>query len=302
MVLNDSSSRHDEPGQVDCAPSPPLQLVAETGSMVDAAGAVLSEHHGISAGDALDLLVHVAAEQNRQIEAVARDVVLIGLPGAQAPIILRAGPESPLAPPAVRTPGHDGHPLPIRPSDAGGPGASMTPAEPSALLLEVLATADSPQRFLQDVVELAVRAVPGCAWAGITVVRDGSYPGTAASDERAELITRAQYLHGDGPCLRATGSGRPELIGDVRAVPPGPAWHQAALGAGVTAVMALPLHTPTADDAGVLALYAVEPGGWPPLAAERAGALAVATGRALTIADRLAAAATESRPDATAAP
>jgi GAF domain-containing protein len=193
--------------------------------------------------------------------------------------ILRAGPGSPPAPPTVRS-----------------------PAEPSALLLEVLATADSPQRFLQDVVDLAVRVVPGCAWAGITVVRDGSYPGTAASDERAELITRAQYLHGDGPCLRATGSGRPELIGDVRAVPLGPAWHQAALAAGVTAVMALPLHTPTADDAGVLALHAVEPGGWPPLAAERAGALAAATGRALTIADRLAAAAAEERPGAAAAP
>jgi len=57
--------------------------------VVDAAGALLSEQHGIPTQAALDLLVQVAVDQGRQVDDVAEDVVLIGLPDVQTPITLR---------------------------------------------------------------------------------------------------------------------------------------------------------------------------------------------------------------------
>jgi hypothetical protein len=264
-----------------------LRVVAETGSVVDAAGLLLSEQHGISTQAALDLLTQVAEGQGRQVEDVAEDVVLIGLPDLQTPITLRTRPGVVVTPRSPDDP--DGPDRLTRPPDAPDPRPATRGSTPaSAALLELLATLTSPQELLSAMADLAVHIVPGCASAGITVIRDGRPPGTAATDARAEAISKAQYLEGDGPCLHAVGTGRPALIDDVSLVPSGPGWLQAARDAGITAVIALPLPGTADDVAAVLTVYADRPGGWPRETTDTAVALAACIGGALTVADRLA--------------
>jgi transcriptional regulator with GAF, ATPase, and Fis domain len=57
---------------------------------------------------------------------------------------------------------------------------------------------------LRSILALALRSVPGCHAASVTVLDDNGQPSTfAASDEKAQEMDRRQYILHDGPCLDA---------------------------------------------------------------------------------------------------
>lgn len=68
---------------------------------------------------------------------------------------------------------------------------------------------------LQQVVELAVKHVPGCEWASITVVSRGSGRTVAASDPIAQAADELQYQLRQGPCLDAAIEDADQFTSDV---------------------------------------------------------------------------------------
>ncbi|HEY7594476.1 MAG TPA: GAF and ANTAR domain-containing protein [Actinophytocola sp.] len=78
----------------------------------------------------------------------------------------------------------------------------------------------------------------------------------AATDERARQLEELQFALGEGPCVEASGGGRPVLEPDlvVAGSPRWPRFGAAVLDAGVHAIFAFPLHV-GAVRVGVLDLY-----------------------------------------------
>jgi len=63
---------------------------------------------------------------------------------------------------------------------------------------------ESVRDTLQSILALALRSVPGCHAASVTVLDDKGQPSTfAATDENTYELDRRQYLLQDGPCLDA---------------------------------------------------------------------------------------------------
>ncbi|TKG59273.1 GAF and ANTAR domain-containing protein [Prauserella endophytica] len=107
----------------------------------------------------------------------------------------------------------------------------------------------------------------------------------AATDRRARQLEELQFALGEGPCVEASGSGRPVLQPDLAATGSAgsarwPRFGAAALDAGVHAIFAFPLRV-GAIHVGVLDLYRDTPG---PLATlELADALAFADAATVVI-------------------
>jgi hypothetical protein len=83
----------------------------------------------------------------------------------------------------------------------------------------------------------------------------------AASDGGATQLEELQFSLGQGPCVDASRTGRPVLVPDLAAAPPG-SWPQfgvEATAAGLRAVFALPLQV-GGIRLGVLDLYRDTPG------------------------------------------
>ena len=100
----------------------------------------------------------------------------------------------------------------------------------------------------------------------------------AATDGRARQLEEQQFALGEGPCVEASGSGRPVLRSDLTAEaaagsPRWPRFRDAVLASGVRAVFAFPLRV-GAIRVGVLDLYRDSPGSL--TAADLADALAFA--------------------------
>jgi transcriptional regulator with GAF, ATPase, and Fis domain len=73
-----------------------------------------------------------------------------------------------------------------------------------AELARTLTESESVQDTLQSILGLAVRTIPGCHAASITVLNDQDQPGTiAATEEKTYELDRRQYELADGPCLDA---------------------------------------------------------------------------------------------------
>jgi hypothetical protein len=83
----------------------------------------------------------------------------------------------------------------------------------------------------------------------------------AATDERARQLEELQFALGEGPCVEASGSGRPILEPDLLTAgsPRWPRFGAAVLDAGVRAIFAFPLRV-GAIHVGVLDLYRDTPG------------------------------------------
>jgi hypothetical protein len=83
----------------------------------------------------------------------------------------------------------------------------------------------------------------------------------AATDERARQLEELQFVLGEGPCVEASGGGRPVLEPDLVAAGPSrwPRFGAAVLAAGIRAVFAFPLRV-GAIRVGVLDLYRDTPG------------------------------------------
>lgn len=124
---------------------------------------------------------------------------------------------------------------------------------------------------------LSALAVSGV---GVALMTDDGPSGVvlAATDERARQLEELQFALGEGPCVEASGSGRPVLQPDLTAAGAAgsarwPRFGSAALDAGVHAIFAFPLRV-GAIRVGVLDLYRDTPG--PLSALDLADALAFA--------------------------
>jgi GAF domain-containing protein len=72
------------------------------------------------------------------------------------------------------------------------------------VLSRTLAEDESVHDTLQSILTLALRLVPGCTAASVTVLDEQGQPGTiAATDDETRELDRRQYLLHDGPCLDA---------------------------------------------------------------------------------------------------
>ncbi len=72
------------------------------------------------------------------------------------------------------------------------------------VLGRTLAEDESVHDTLQSILALALRLVPGCTAASVTVLDEQGRPATiAATDEATQEMDRRQYLLQDGPCLDA---------------------------------------------------------------------------------------------------
>jgi hypothetical protein len=72
---------------------------------------------------------------------------------------------------------------------------------------------------LQRMVDLAVKYVPGCSWASVTVVERGKASTIAASDDVARAADQLQYSTGEGPCLASAREDKTYTVFDVRTEP-----------------------------------------------------------------------------------
>lgn len=80
---------------------------------------------------------------------------------------------------------------------------SLEMVEALQKLSHLLETDDALQETLDTVVQLSVKLLPGCEFAGVTMRRDGRDLTAAASDDYALEIDHIQYDVGEGPCVSA---------------------------------------------------------------------------------------------------
>ncbi len=130
-------------------------------------------------------------------------------------------------------------------------------AELSGLLL----TSEGLEQVLQRVAELAVRTVPGCTGAGVTLLTDGRPVTAAHTDELVLKVDSRQYDVGEGPCLDAARSLRRNLVDVDEASEQWPDFLDAARELGVHSFLAAPL---VADGQGLgsMNLYSTSPDGF----------------------------------------
>jgi GAF domain-containing protein len=123
-----------------------------------------------------------------------------------------------------------------------------------------------PGRVLQQIVEAALREVPGTGFAGLTILTRSGATTPAATDDLVAKVDAVQYAEQQGPCLDAAAEGTvsvPDLLVDER-------WPRFATGAvalGVRSMLAFSLFT-EGGVVGALNLYAAEPNAFPADAAE----------------------------------
>jgi putative methionine-R-sulfoxide reductase with GAF domain len=128
----------------------------------------------------------------------------------------------------------------------------QSPADPGDLAR--IAFDESLDANLHQVAALAVRNVPGCDFAGITLLRGGRPTTAVFTDPTSPEIDSAQYETGEGPCLEAFRTNAIHRIEDTRTEQRWPAFATAAAEHGVYSTLSLPL---TAGDEalGALNLY-----------------------------------------------
>ncbi|WP_109472807.1 GAF and ANTAR domain-containing protein [Ornithinimicrobium cavernae] len=138
----------------------------------------------------------------------------------------------------------------------------MNPVERAALYArmsrDLLAQKDEPLT-LQRIVELAVRVVPGCDWAGISL-RTQQSPATAAASTD-DLVHRADQLQEtlhEGPCYDTSVENETHIIRDTRLDRRWPEWSPRVADLGILSVLSVQLLGADGDLLGALNLYARE--------------------------------------------
>lgn len=89
-------------------------------------------------------------------------------------------------------------------------------AELAALVADIQRRSMSVDAALTELVDSAVRQVPGAQYAAITVVEEASRVTTRAATNRyAEVLDEIQERHRDGPCLSAAWEHHSVYIGNL---------------------------------------------------------------------------------------
>ena len=125
-------------------------------------------------------------------------------------------------------------------------------------LAGLLLSATSFTELVQEVAELAVRAVDPVWTCGITLSQQGRVFTVAAADELASQLDEQQYELDCGPCLQALDSGEIVDAPDLGVEDRWEAYPMIAMGYGIRAVYSVPLIV-VGKPVGVLNLYARTP-------------------------------------------
>ncbi len=121
-------------------------------------------------------------------------------------------------------------------------------------LAGLLVTDETLQTTLGHVVDGAVRVIPACDGAGVTLSEHDGPTTAAASGPLVRQVDHLQYASDEGPCLETLRTGVPRrtwLESDER----WPKFRDQALREGVVSCLSLPLVIGNHGTAGVLNLY-----------------------------------------------
>jgi GAF domain-containing protein len=161
--------------------------------------------------------------------------------------------------------------------------------EELAGLQDALLKTDSVEQFLHELAVLAARTVSEGMSCGMALRQRGRAPRTAAacSDPLASEADRVQYQSGDGPAAHVLRHGRRVRIQDTATHDRWPRFCRHAAALGIRSCYALPLVT-DGEPAGVLLLYARQPGAFGPEETKRAEDFAGHASGALALSLRMA--------------
>src|SRR5437763_15430625 len=88
-----------------------------------------------------------------------------------------------------------------------------------AKLSQELAAEPDTEQTVQRVVEVAQQAIPGCDYAGFTLIRRDALETAALTDPVIRELDQAQHDLGEGPCLAAAETEETYLIRDTSTDP-----------------------------------------------------------------------------------
>jgi GAF domain-containing protein len=111
------------------------------------------------------------------------------------------------------------------------------------------------ETMLGHVADIAVRAIPACDAAGVTLFEHDQLTTAAASGELVRRVDNHQYAANEGPCLESLRTGEPRRSPSLGADTRWPKFREPALDEGVVSCLALPLVIGNHGTAGVLNLY-----------------------------------------------
>lgn len=123
--------------------------------------------------------------------------------------------------------------------------------------------------------------------AGVTLLQNKQGTTVASSSEDARALDEVQYGFGDGPCLRASRTGKTILVEDVRTDPRWPDYTEAIRHRGFYSILGVPLILGNDGGAG-LNLYAREPGYFTPELVQQAESFAAEAAVTLQVAVQVA--------------
>jgi GAF domain-containing protein len=122
-------------------------------------------------------------------------------------------------------------------------------------LAGLLQTGQSLEGMLDHVAAIAVRAIPACDAAGVTLFEHDRVTTAAASAPLVRRVDEHQYTADEGPCLESLRTGEvrrsPSLADDSR----WPEFRGPTLDEGVVSCLSLPLVIGNHGTGGVLNLY-----------------------------------------------
>jgi len=114
-------------------------------------------------------------------------------------------------------------------------------AESLAALTRFLVGDATMHDTLTRVAELAVKAVPPAAFAGLSMLVEDRVQTAVFTDPTSPEIDQAQYDAGDGPCLAAFRSGVVTEIPSTVTDGPWPEFRRAAAAHGILSTLSLPM-------------------------------------------------------------
>jgi GAF domain-containing protein len=122
-------------------------------------------------------------------------------------------------------------------------------------LAGLLLTNETLEMMLGHVADIAVRAIPACDAAGVTLFEHDQLTTAAASGPLVRRVDSHQYAADEGPCLESMRTGEvrrsPVLEADTR----WPKFRLPTLDEGVVSCLSLPLVIDDHGAAGVMNLY-----------------------------------------------
>lgn len=125
-------------------------------------------------------------------------------------------------------------------------------------LAGLLLTEETLETALGHVADIALRAIPACDAAGISVLENDRVMTVAASGPLVRRVDDYQEAAEEGPCLETLATGEARRSGRLETDTRWPRFRPAALSEGVVSCLSLPLVIGNHGTAGALNLYSLD--------------------------------------------